>query len=727
MASVKLIAKANNGTGPFIYKLEAVNPCTAITLTDPNGGTGTNTIQYESVNQIVEFKAEFDNATCSGSSLATFKLTVTSDNGVCTEFIEVAKDNPCQNFTTTVSVSSLYNDADGNRCQDLTANVANGNAPFTYTWSIVSGNATLTNQSSNMIKLIRQDSDNTVLIDLTITDANGCSLTQRITLPPLDGNPVLQDFSTKLVCGQTSVVIDVVALASDADGTIDLNSITITNAPIVGGLSIDFAAGTITYTPGAATGVQDFNVTVQDNNGNTSNTALVAIQVTPCLDAPTGVADNFTTDCEVPTTINLIANDTDSDGTIVGNTLAIITNPLNGSVVNHGDGTVTYTPEAGFSGTDVFRYTVQDNDGNTSGITLVTMTVNPCCDQHSADIGIACTDTPDIQFTASNSGTITDVATDVMEVDTGSGYAAGTTGIVTVDCTEQEENFINDSFTNNVNGQFNSTIQSGLTVVPVSPGQVLIDFSFTTPMNPAMVALIQAFYNNCDGVIKFHQSSSELMWFLKSQITNFAFGSNGITFGYTVTNATGSCATEIDAHLNGAHTFFNNLAAQANLGPVNFTRVSCSRFGVAQNTVKFRRTITRSNGCPNVVIEKELAVTNISDACNNFTNTTLQAGGGIGAPSGLEDVEAVLNVTGAATITSVLVGATNILSTSYTLDNVGLVALDAALENYLAANGGGSVDIVLATNTLYVQIKDKQPGLNFVSVTANNGNTANFV
>ena len=52
-----------------------------------------------------------------------------------------------------------------------------------------------------------------------------------------------------------------------------------------------------------------------------------------------------------------------------------VSDPANGSVVVNADGTVTYTPDQDFSGTDTFTYTIRDEDGETSTAT-VTVTVD---------------------------------------------------------------------------------------------------------------------------------------------------------------------------------------------------------------------------------------------------------------------------------------------------------------------------------------------------------------
>ena len=50
------------------------------------------------------------------------------------------------------------------------------------------------------------------------------------------------------------------------------------------------------------------------------------------------------------------------------------TQPANGAVSDNGDGTVTYTPDADFNGTDTFTYVASDGTA-TSNIATVTVTV----------------------------------------------------------------------------------------------------------------------------------------------------------------------------------------------------------------------------------------------------------------------------------------------------------------------------------------------------------------
>jgi hypothetical protein len=91
---------------------------------------------------------------------------------------------------------------------------------------------------------------------------------------------------------------------------------------------------------------------------------------------PVAADDSATTTADTAVVINVVANDTDSDGTIDPATVQVTAAPANGTVVANTDGTVTYTPASGFTGTDTFKYTVSDNEGAVSNEATVTVTVN---------------------------------------------------------------------------------------------------------------------------------------------------------------------------------------------------------------------------------------------------------------------------------------------------------------------------------------------------------------
>ena len=73
--------------------------------------------------------------------------------------------------------------------------------------------------------------------------------------------------------------------------------------------------------------------------------------------------------------INIANNDIDPDGELDLSSIVIVEGPTNGTVTINDDGTVTYTPDEGYLGPDVFRYTITDNEGSVSNVASVSVQV----------------------------------------------------------------------------------------------------------------------------------------------------------------------------------------------------------------------------------------------------------------------------------------------------------------------------------------------------------------
>lgn len=177
----------------------------------------------------------------------------------------------------------------------------------------------------------------------------------------------------------TAVTFDVLANDSDPDGN-DL-TVTAVTQPANGTAVLNPSTGsgqTITYTPNAdynsndSAGAGDtFTYTVNDGHGGMA-TATVSVTVNPVNDEPVAVEDSETTNEDTAVILDVLANDSDVDGDSL--TITAITTPTLGSVVNNGDGTLTYAPAAEIAGTDSFSYTVDDGSGGTASA-LVTIEV----------------------------------------------------------------------------------------------------------------------------------------------------------------------------------------------------------------------------------------------------------------------------------------------------------------------------------------------------------------
>jgi hypothetical protein len=91
---------------------------------------------------------------------------------------------------------------------------------------------------------------------------------------------------------------------------------------------------------------------------------------------PVAGDDTAATEEETPVTIAVLANDSDPSGDPL--TVAAVADPARGTAVANADGTITYTPDAGFAGTETFEYTVSDDKGNTdTGAVTVTVDAGP--------------------------------------------------------------------------------------------------------------------------------------------------------------------------------------------------------------------------------------------------------------------------------------------------------------------------------------------------------------
>jgi hypothetical protein len=225
----------------------------------------------------------------------------------------------------------------------------------------------------------------TTTVTVTATDGSGASVTDTfdIIVNNVNDAPVATDDAFTVNEGST-LNLDLAANDTDADGDLDITSITIVSGPTNGTITVN-ADGSVDYThDGSETIADSFIYTIDDLSGNTSNTGIVSLAINPVNDAPVASNDSLTTNQGEPLTItpltDLLVNDSDAEG----NTLSItgFTQPANGTMVNNGNGTWTYTPDPTFFGVDTLTFTIDDGNGGTDTATL-SLTVNILTDGSS--------------------------------------------------------------------------------------------------------------------------------------------------------------------------------------------------------------------------------------------------------------------------------------------------------------------------------------------------------
>ena len=165
-----------------------------------------------------------------------------------------------------------------------------------------------------------------------------------------------------------AVTVDV--LGNDSGLGDGVASLTVTQAPSNGTAAVT-AQNQITYTPDAGfSGAESFQYRVTDNNGDTA-TATVTVRVG---DQPPEVnADSASTTAGTAVTIDLLANDSNLGTGSPG--VSVLLPPRDGTVQIGGGGQATYTPDAGFVGSDRFDYQVTTQSGQSLSAT-VTVSVN---------------------------------------------------------------------------------------------------------------------------------------------------------------------------------------------------------------------------------------------------------------------------------------------------------------------------------------------------------------
>jgi VCBS repeat-containing protein len=200
--------------------------------------------------------------------------------------------------------------------------------------------------------------------------------TVTITVNPVNDAPTAADeaFATDEDTPLTLAAPGVLGNDTDVDG--DALRAVLVSGPAHGALTLN-ADGSLTYTPAA-----DFNggdsFTYRASDGSlTSSPATVRITVNPVNDAPVAANDTYTVQQNAILSVpapGVLGNDSDVDSPTL--TAAVVAGPASGTLTLDPNGSFTYVPSAGFTGTDTFTYRAGDGSA-TSGVATVTVRVTP--------------------------------------------------------------------------------------------------------------------------------------------------------------------------------------------------------------------------------------------------------------------------------------------------------------------------------------------------------------
>ncbi|HEX7048548.1 MAG TPA: tandem-95 repeat protein [Gammaproteobacteria bacterium] len=407
---------------------DAVVPSSIVIVTAPTDGTaivGAGKILYApdaDFNGTDELTYTIEDESGVTSAPATVVINVA---GVNDAPVATADDDTTDEDTAVV-IDVLANDSDVDGTLDA-ASVEVLDAPENGTTSVATdGSITYTpdadfNGDDAFTYVVRDNED-----------ASAAAATVNVEVTAVNDAPRLNDDSAT-VTEELATEINVLGNDNDVDGSIAPATVEVVTAPTEGTASVDATTGKITYTPGEDfTGNDSLSYRVKDDLGAWSSPAVVALSVTNVNDIPVATADSGTTAEDTAVVIDVIANDVDVEGALIASSVAIVDAPDDGELTVNADGTITYTPDVNFNGTDSFTYTVEDDAEALSNVATVSVTITAVNDAPVISGTPATTATAGVPYQFAP--VIADVDEDTLTV-TATGLPAwasldGTSGIV---------------------------------------------------------------------------------------------------------------------------------------------------------------------------------------------------------------------------------------------------------------------------------------------------------
>ncbi|PHN05646.1 Ig-like domain-containing protein [Flavilitoribacter nigricans] len=390
-SAITIVSNAANGTAAVNDNGTPTDPTDDfITYTPALNFSGNDSFVYE----ICDSNGDCDQATVS--------ITVNDVNA----FPDAVDDVAVTDEDIPVNVNVLANDdfgADGpsNGAISIVTNGANGTAS-------VNTNGTPTDPTDDFVVYTpNADYNGSDSFVYEICDSNGdCDqATVSVTINPVNDLPIAND---DIASVDEDMSADINVLANDDFGG---------DGPSVGAISILTNAGngtatvnnngtpndptddSIIYTPAANfNGSDSFTYQICDANGDCDQ-ATVNVTVDPVNDLPIANDDVANTNEDVPVNVDVLANDDfGGDGPSVG-AITVVTDGANGTATVNNSGTpndptddsITYTPDANFTGNDNFEYQICDSNGDCDNA-LVAVSIGAVNDLPIANDDVASVD-----------------------------------------------------------------------------------------------------------------------------------------------------------------------------------------------------------------------------------------------------------------------------------------------------------------------------------------------
>lgn len=323
---------------------------------------------------------------------------------------------------TTLPVALRGVDSDGNVVSVTVTGVPTGGTLLLADGiTVVSAGQTLTPaQAAGLLFKPAIDFVGQATVSFFVTDnqgltSNGATVSLNLidTSPPQPTNqPPVAVNDSATTPEDTPATGNVLSNDSDPDG----NTLTVTQFSLggvtyaAGATAIVAGVGSLTLTANGAytfTPEPNYNgpvpvavYTVSD--GVASVTATLTLSVSAVNDAPVAQNDLAATPVNAPTTINVLANDSDVDGDALTVTSASV-DPAFGTVTVNPNGTLAFNPANNVSGPVTIQYTISDGQGGTASAT-VTVNIGPNTPPEGANATVTIAEDGSRSFSAADFG-----------------------------------------------------------------------------------------------------------------------------------------------------------------------------------------------------------------------------------------------------------------------------------------------------------------------------------
>ncbi|MES2947947.1 MAG: Ig-like domain-containing protein, partial [Pseudomonadota bacterium] len=419
------------GTTPVVITM----PDGTLTLTAYNPGSGAISYTYAITSPQTAPGASVTDSlsitvhdSASLTAATTFTATILDDVPTAVNDSNTVTEDSALVVTGTVLTNDTVG-ADANATPVTAASVT-----LTYGSLVLNGNGTYTytlNNTNPTVNALTADQTLSDTYTYTITDADGDTSTAVLTITingasdgpptinPNDGNGAATGQATVheiglLTIGNTSETTTgtIAVTAPDGLSSVSVGGVTFTAAQLatpayLASHPINTGEGTLTLTaynagtgaisysyvlnaaqnqPGVTESSDTIALTVKDLAGG-SSVGTLTVQIVD--DVPTANDDSFTTTVDKAVSGSLATND--AVGADVGGTWSVATTTTaNGGTVtitNPATGAYTYTPKAGYLGSDSFTYTLTDKDGDVSSATATVTMVDHFTDANEVVSG----------------------------------------------------------------------------------------------------------------------------------------------------------------------------------------------------------------------------------------------------------------------------------------------------------------------------------------------------